>query len=256
MTLASLSNRVAFLRAALALPRVAGAAISCGDGRTRAAVAILAVAAMLFAGAPRALGAAPVVAPVDAIARAVAERVGGGAQVEVTALETSVAPQRGLHALPEPGGKTGEPMRFVLMVGRARRGVATATVTVVVAYARATRMIGRHETIGAGDFEIVTAELADVGMTRLPDTADVAGLVARRDIAAGEPLTQAVLDVPLAVRAGDEVTVTVTAGTVQVTTTARARASGHTGQTIRVVPEGGKAVRARITRPGAVEVVQ
>ncbi len=256
MTLAALSNRFASLRAALAWLRSAGGVASFGEGGTRAAVVVLAMAAMVLAGGPRAFGAAPVVAPADAIARAVAQRVGGGARVEVTALETTVAAQRGLQALPEPGGKTGEPMRFVLMVGRARRGVAIATVTVVVAYARATRTIGRHETIGAGDFEVVTAELADVGMTRLPDTADVAGLVARRDIAAGEPLTQAVLDVPLAVRAGDEVTGSVTAGTVQVTTTARARASGHTGQTIRVVPEGGKAVRARITRPGAVEVVQ
>lgn len=221
----------------------------------RAVVATV-FAAMLLAGAQRAFGAGAVVSPADAIARAVAQRVGGGAVVAVSALETAVAPQRGLHATPEPGGRTGEPMRFVLMVGRERHGVAIATVKVVVSYARAARAIGRNETIGAGDFEIVTAELPDVRMKRLPDTADVAGLVARRDIAAGEPLTQAVLDVPLAVRAGDDVTLTVVTGTVQVTTTARASSSGHTGQTIRVVPEGGRALRARITRPGAVEVVQ
>jgi flagella basal body P-ring formation protein FlgA len=220
------------------------------------AAAVGLTAVMLLAGAQRAAGAAAIVTPADAIARAVAQRVGGGAAVEVTSLETTVTPQRGLHATPEPGGRTGERMRFVLMVGRARRGVALATVTVVVSYARATRAIGRNETIAAGDFEVVTAALDDAGMKRLPDTADVAGLVARRDIAAGEPLTQAVLDVPLAVRAGDEVTLTVVAGTVQVTTTARASSSGHTGETIRVVPEGGKALRARITRPGAVEVVQ
>jgi flagella basal body P-ring formation protein FlgA len=221
-----------------------------------AAVVGITVVAMLLAGAHRAFGAAAVVTPAEAIARAVAQRVGGGAAVEVTSIETAVKPQRGLHATPEPGGKTGAPMRFVLMVGRARRGVALATVKVVVSYARATRAIGRNETVGAGDFEVVTAPLEETGMKRLPDIADVAGLVARRDIAAGEPLTQAVLDVPLAVRAGDDVTVTVVAGTVQVTTTARASSSGHTGETIRVVPEGGKALRARITRPGAVEVVQ
>ena len=221
----------------------------------RAVVATV-VAAMLLAGAHRAFGAAAVVAPADAVARAVAQRVGGTAVVEVISLETTVTPQRGLHATPEPGGRTGEPMRFVLMVGRARRGVAIATVKVVVSYARAARAIGRNETIGPGDFEVVTAELPDVRMKRLPDTADVAGLVARRDIAAGEPLTQAVLDVPLAIRAGDDVTLTVIAGSVQITTTAKASSSGHTGQTIRVVPEGGKALRARITRPGAVEIIQ
>jgi flagella basal body P-ring formation protein FlgA len=220
------------------------------------AVAVIALAAMLIAGAERAFGEPKVVTPAEAIARAVAQRVGGGAQVEVTALETTVAPQRALHATPEPGGRAGAPMRFVLLVGRVRRGVAVATVKVVASYARAARAIGRSEVIGAGDIEVMTGELAELGMNRLPDTADVVGLIARRDITAGEPLTQAVLDVPLAVRAGDEVRLTVVAGTVQVTTTARASSSGHEGQTIRVVPEGGKALRARITSPGAVEVIQ
>jgi flagella basal body P-ring formation protein FlgA len=81
-------------------------------------------------------------------------------------------------------------------------------------------------------------------------------LTARRDIAAGEPLTQAVLQVPLAVRSGDEVTLTVVAGTVQVATKALATSSGHEGDMVRVIPEGGRALKARITRPGAVEVVQ
>jgi flagella basal body P-ring formation protein FlgA len=196
-----------------------------------------------------------VITPEQAIARAVAERVGGGATVEVTALETAVAPERALHASPEPGGRAGQPMRFVLLVGRARRGVAVATVTVTVSYARAARAIGRNEPIGAGDVEIVTGELP-VGMTRLPDTADIVGLIARRDIVAGEPLTQAVLDVPLAVRSGEPVTLTVIAGTVQVTTQALARSSGREGDMVRVVPEGGKALRARITGPGTVEVTQ
>lgn len=234
--------------------RVQGA----GDAAYLSGKAVVAIAllAMLLAGAQRAFGSAAVVTPSEAIARAVAQRVGGNAVVEVKGLETTVAPQRGLHALPEPGGRTGAPMRFVLLVGRARRGVALATVKVVVSYARATRAIGRHETIGPGDFEVVTAEIEDVGLKRLPDTSDIAGLVARRDIAAGEALTQAVLDVPLAVRAGDEVALTVIAGAVRVTTVARASSSGREGETVRVVPEGGRALRARITGPGTVEIEQ
>jgi flagella basal body P-ring formation protein FlgA len=197
-----------------------------------------------------------ITSPAEAIARAVAERVGGRATVEVTALETTVAPERALHATPEPGGRAGTPMRFVLLVGRARRGVAVATVQVSASYARAVRAIGRNETIGAGDVEFVTGELPAAGMKRLPDPAEVVGLIARRDIAAGEPLTQAVLDVPLAVRSGEPVTLTVIAGTVQVTTRALAMSSGHEGDRVRVIPEGGKALRARITGPGTVEVSQ
>jgi flagella basal body P-ring formation protein FlgA len=219
-------------------------------------VVAIALVAMLVSGVRRAFAEPAVVTPAEAIARAVAQRVGGGATVEVTALETSVAAQRALHALPEPGGRAGTPMRFVLMVGRMRRGVAMATVKVVASYARAARAIGRNATIGAGDIDIVTSELPAAGMKRLPDTADVVGLIARRDIAAGEPLTQAVLDVPLAVRAGDAVELTVIAGRVRVTARATASSSGHEGEIIRVVPDGGRALRARISRPGAVEVVQ
>jgi flagella basal body P-ring formation protein FlgA len=222
---------------------------------SRAVVAI-ALVAMLLSGGRRAFGEPAVVTPAEAIAHAVAQRVGGRASVQVLSLETTVAPQRALHATPDPGGRAGEPMRFVLMVGRVRRGVAVATVKVIASYARAARAIGRNESITADAVEIVKAELPAAGMKRLPDTTDVVGLVARRDIAAGEPLTQAVLDVPLAVRAGEPVVLTVIAGTVQVTTKALAMSSGHEGDMVRVIPEGGKALRARITRPGAVEVVQ
>ena len=220
------------------------------------AVLAITLVAMLLSGARRVFGEPAVVTPAEAIAKAVAQRVGGRASVEVLSLETTVAPQRALHATPEPGGRAGEPMRFVLMVGRTRRGVAVATVKVVMSYARAARAIGRNESVTADAVEIVTGELPPVGMKRLPDTASVIGLVARRDIAAGEPLTNAVLDVPLAVRSGEPVVLTVIAGTVQVTTKALAMSSGHEGDMVRVVPEGGKALRARITRPGAVEVVQ
>ena len=55
---------------------------------------------------------------------------------------------------------------------------------------------------------------------------------------------------------GEPVVLTVIAGTVQVTTKALAMSSGHEGDIVRVIPDGGKALRARITRPGAVEVVQ
>src|SRR5687768_15363495 len=94
---------------------------------------------------PATAGTSQMTTPAEAIERAVAQRVGGRATVTVTGLETTVAPERALHAMPEPGGRAGAPMRFVLMVGRVRRGVALATVTVVASYARAARAIGRNE---------------------------------------------------------------------------------------------------------------
>jgi len=176
--------------------------------------------------------------------------------VDVTAIETAVAPERGLRALIDPDGRAGAPMRFVMMVGRVRRGVAVATVKVLGSYARAARAIERSEKVSADAVEIVQGELPPAGFKRLPEGREVIGLVARRDIAAGEPLTQAVLQVPPVIHAGDEVTVTVIAGTVRVAAKAIASASGYEGDTIRVVPEGGRPLRARITGRGAVEVVQ
>jgi flagella basal body P-ring formation protein FlgA len=91
----------------------------------------------------------------------------------------------------------------------------------------------------------------------MPEEADIIGLKARRNIAAGEALTDAVLDVPPLVKSGDTVTITATVGSVQVTGSAIASSSGHRGDVIRVTPKPhGRPVRARITGESTVEVVQ
>src|SRR5688572_23343882 len=198
------------------------------------------VVAMLLAATRAAFSETAVVSPEEAIARVITQRVGGDASVQIIALDTAVAPERALHAMPEPGGRAGAPMRFVMMVGRARRGIAVATVRVVGPYARAARAIGRNEAVTADAMEIATGEIESVGLKRLPAASDLIGRTARRDIAPGEALTQAVLQVPPAVRSGDTVVLTVIAGTVQVTAAGIASGSGHEGDIIRVVPQGGR----------------
>jgi flagella basal body P-ring formation protein FlgA len=216
----------------------------------------VALIAMLFAAARAAFAGVDVITPREAIAAAVERRVGGDVTVAVNGVTTTVAAERGLHALPEPGGRAGEPMRFVLMAGRVRRGVAVATVTVVGSYARAVRPIARNEAITSDAVEIIRGELPALSLGRLPKTDEVIGLVARRDIAPREALTQAVVQVPPAVRAGDAVDLTVTVGRVRISTKAVAAASGHEGDLVRVVPAGGKALKARITGRGTVESIQ
>jgi flagella basal body P-ring formation protein FlgA len=219
-------------------------------------VAVFVVAALIAAA--RAGGAAPAaVTPIDAIEKAIARRIGGQVSVAVTGLETSVRAQQGLQALPEPGARAGQPVRFVLMAGKSRVGVAVATVMVSGPHARAARAIARDEAITEADIEIVDDEWPSVPLTRLPTEDEIVGLKARRNIAEGEALTGTVLDVPPTVRAGDVVTVTATVGAVQVTAAATASSSGHRGDTIRVTPKpNGRPIRARITGPAAVEVVQ
>jgi flagella basal body P-ring formation protein FlgA len=215
------------------------------------------VMAMLM-GIARAAFAAPVaVTPIDAIEKAVARRLGSEAAVAVTGLETSVRAQQGLEALPEPGARAGQPVRFVLMAQRKRVGVAVATVMVSGPHARAARSIARAEAITAADIDIVNDEWPSVPLRRMPAEGAIIGLKARRNIAAGEALTDAVLDVPPLVRSGDTVTITATVGAVQVTGAAIASSSGHRGDIIRVTPKpNGRPVRARITGESTVEVVQ
>jgi flagella basal body P-ring formation protein FlgA len=212
---------------------------------------VLAIARVAF-GAP--VGS---VTPIGAIEQAVSRRVGVENSVAVTGIETNVTAQQGLQALPEPGARAGQPVRFVLMQGKRRVGVAIATVVITGPHAIASRAIGRDESITEADIAIVDTDWPSVPLTRLPSQDDIVGLRARRNIAAGEALTGIVLDVPPLVRAGDVVTVTATVGAVQVTGAATASGSGHRGDIIRVTPKpSGRAVRARITGQAAVEVLQ
>ena len=215
------------------------------------------VVAALMAMARAAFAAPVAVTPIDAIEQAVARRLGAEVAVAVTGLETNVRAQQGLEALPEPGARASQPVRFVLLAGRKRVGVAVATVMVSGPHARAARAIARDEAIGEADIDIVDEEWPSVPLQRMPAEADIVGLKARRNIAAGEALTGSVLDVPPLVKAGDVVTVTATVGAVQVTGAATASSSGHRGDVIRVTPRpNGRPLRARITGEAAVEVVQ
>jgi flagella basal body P-ring formation protein FlgA len=221
---------------------------------TRAAFA---GAATTPSGTVRPAGAHVAATPIDAIEQAVARRIGETVAVAVIGLETDVKAQQGLEALPEPGARTGQPVRFVLMARRKRVGVAIATLRVSGPHPRATRSIARDEAITEADIDMVSDEWPSVPLQRMPTAADLVGLKARRNIAAGEVLTEVVVSVPPLVRSGDVVTLTATVGAVQVTGAATAANSGHRGDIIRVTPKpNGRPVRARITGESAVEVVQ
>ncbi len=215
------------------------------------------VVAVLLTIARAAFAAPATITPVTAIAQSVASRLGADAQVTVATIATSVKPEPGLQALPEPGARVGQAVRFVLTAGRLRRGVAVATVKVSGPHARAAQPIARDAALVAGDIEVIDGEWPSVPFTRLPAEEELVGLTARRDIAKGEPLTNTVLDVPALIRAGDVVTVTARVGRVEATGQATASTSGHRGDVIRVTPRpNGRSVRARITGQAAVEVVQ
>jgi flagella basal body P-ring formation protein FlgA len=153
--------------------------------------------------------------------------------------------------------RLGRPARFVLSTGATRRGLAVAVVQVRSAYPRASRRIARDEEIDSTAIDLNEGALPSLPIRPLLGMDDLKGLRARRDIAAGEPLTAAVLRVPPVVKSGDRVDVTVRIGSVSVTGTGVASGSGQTGDVIRVMqPNSSRLLNARIVGPGAVEIVE
>lgn len=195
--------------------------------------------------------------PAEAIELAVAERIGGDVAVQVTSLQTTVADESGLVAQVDPAARLGQPTRFVLVSDGVRRGAAIATLQVRTRFARATKAIRRDQTITADAFEVVSGELPAIALRRVPAPAEIVGLKARRAIARGEALTSAVVMMEPAVRSGQEVTVKVSVGRIEVSGVAVASGSGQAGDVIRVMqPRSRRLVKARILGPGAVEVIE
>lgn len=193
----------------------------------------------------------------EAVAQAVAERVGGDARVTVTKVQSAVSTAAAIVASPAPGARTGMPARFTLFAGGKRIGTAVATVRVTATHVRARQALARNQHLTAADVEEVEAELVDQPMRRLPALSDAIGARLRRNVAAGEPITAAVIEVPALVKSGDAVRVVVRVGAVEAEGRGVASGSGYIGDIVRVVNSGSRRpLKARVTGPGQVEIIQ
>jgi flagella basal body P-ring formation protein FlgA len=199
-------------------------------------------------------------AVVAAIAAAVRQRVGDDAEVIVDSVEIFIpaasAPAARIDAAPDPAARLGGVVRFALMVDGARTGHAEAQVHVVVEQARATRLVARGATIGAGDAEDVRGEIVDGPLHRRPRAGELAGGRALRDLPAGVVIpAQAVLAAP-AVRTGQTITVMARAFGIEARATMVAAESGNPGSVIRVVNRATrKVLRARVVSSEVVEII-
>lgn len=192
-----------------------------------------------------------------AIERSIHERM-GDVRVSVVQVEGGerLSGAR-LKATPEPGSRLGRPVRFILAADGARVGSVVARLDVTGSAVRSTRALSRGEDVGTDAVEMVDVELKDMLLGRLPTTKDIVGAQARRDIRAGEILTDAAVIVPPVVKSGDEVRVSVSTGVIEVTGVGRASGSGRIGDLIRVlVPSSRRGLTARVTGPGSVEIVR
>lgn len=211
-----------------------------------------------LADAARAYEAQPGVS--DAIVHAVRERLRADVHVRLEELRISVAARAAadaISAIPDPGARIGQGVRFTLWTGDKRIGSAVAKVMVNATPIVAARPLSRGDAITGADVRLTALDLTDMPLRRLPEMDEVIGSRLRRDVAAGEILSAAIVQIPQAVRSGDDVTVTVKVGAVEVAGVGRASSSGMVGDVIRVTPRGTKAMRrARIVAAGAVEIVQ
>lgn len=219
--------------------------------RIRGALVCLALALANARGA-----AATTVTAEQAMVRAVTHLLGADVQVTLTQVQTEVAGDTALEAVVDPAGRVGQPVRFVLMSGGRRRGIAVAVVGVRARHVRATRAIAKGEIVGADAVESVEGDLSGVALRRLPTLAHVVGRPARRAVHPGEPITDAVVDLPPLVKSGDRVSLVVTVGRVRASGPGIASGSGHIGDEIQVLQPGrSRPVRGRITEPGTVEMI-
>jgi flagella basal body P-ring formation protein FlgA len=199
-----------------------------------------------------------------AIVQAVQARMGAAADVRIADLRVDMsADGTSLTARPEPGSRSGGPVRFALIAPRvdgkpgARRvGSAVATVHVSVAHARAARDVPRGTTVGAGDLIESRDDIGVMPLAAPLTVQDAAGGRAARDLSPGEILTPALVHPQPLVRSGDEVVVTVVMGGLVVSGMAIAQQSGRRNDRIKLInPDSRRTLVGRVTAPGRVEVI-
>jgi flagella basal body P-ring formation protein FlgA len=198
-----------------------------------------------------------------AIEAAVRARVGQGARVSVVSCsQPAAAGELGpLVAAPDPSGRVGRPMRFVLSAvapGRrpSRIGAAMATVAVAVDAARLSRPVARGAEITAADVSAATTDLAGLPLARVPRVGDVIGSRAERDLPPGALVMRSDIRASPLVRAGDVVRAIVRVGGVELAGSLVAAGNGAADDVIRVVnKDSRRAMRARVVRSGEVEVI-
>jgi flagella basal body P-ring formation protein FlgA len=221
-------------------------------------VAFLLLSASLALPVATVRAAAPLDAVRAAIELAVAQRFGAasGAQVVVGELRSDVDDANGLVAVADPGARTGRPAQFTLRAGSRRVGLAVANVAVTVPHVRTIAPVDRDEAVSADAVQEQTGDVAGVRFEPLPRLDEVIGAHARRPLAAGEVLSQAVVAVPEAVRAGDEVKVVARVGALEAWGTGRASGSGRVGDVVRITRGSARGLqRALVLSPGIVQVL-
>ena len=197
----------------------------------------------------------------EAIARAVAARMGPGAAARVEQLSITATPGTGpLEVTPAPDARTGRLSSYSLTTitpgGPRRLGSAMATVRVETDMLRATRALARGDTLIQDDVVAGRGDADGVVLKRLPIAAETLGARVKRAVEEGALLSSDVLSVPWSVRSGQQVRLRAVVDGIEAHGMAVATENGRIGTVIRVVnPDSRRTLVGRVVGPGEVEVM-
>jgi len=117
------------------------------------------------------------------------------------------------------------------------------------------RALARGEILTADAVTVTTMVLNDSRRGIISAAQEVAGMIARRPISPGIPITPDLLQAPNAVSRGDHVIISARSGAFAVTSRGKALASAAVGEQVLVENlSSSRRIRATVTAPGRVEV--
>jgi flagella basal body P-ring formation protein FlgA len=152
---------------------------------------------------------------------------------------------RRMLVLVEASNATGEKRNFWVL----------AEARIMARIVRALRPLKYGTSLTAGDLTEETAEIKDVRTRYCRNAAETTGLVLRRNVGIGDPLTWDDVAKPLLVRSGETVTLKAEGSGMLLSTSARAEQNGRLGDVIRVRNLGSaRMVNARVIGNGEVRV--
>ncbi len=113
------------------------------------------------------------------------------------------------------------------------------------------RSLEAGQSITAAEVTVKEIPASDKGYGAITTHEILSGYAASRRLAEGEKLTRYNTRKRIDVKAGEEITVTASSGTIEMKLAATARESGRVGEVIGVKPRNGeKSIKARIVSPG------
>lgn len=120
----------------------------------------------------------------------------------------------------------------------------------------ASRNLQRGELITEADVDVSVLDVSQYRQGYTSNTEDIIGKEVKYPINKGDAFKESVLDAPLAIKRGDEVSVEALAGSIRVVTTGTAVSDGRIGQKIRVKNnQSAKILSATVIGAGKVQSI-